>query len=118
MIILAEREWVNNDLQMMEWDGGKGTKYILFWNSILDARLGALYINSMKNVEVKYEYITNINLSEKIEYQGKKMKFKEMILIIKAGGKQIFLAVEKEVGYYKQSAFLLMKPTKRVDTRV
>ena len=71
----------------------------------------------MKNVEVKYEYITNMNLSEEVEYQGKRMKFKKMILVIKIGRKLIFLAVEQGVGYHKHSLFLLMKPVKRAEAR-
>jgi len=46
------------------------------------------------------------------------MIFKEMILAIKIGGQRLFIAVEKEVGKYKQSVFLLMKPTKRAEARV
>ena len=64
----AEREHADNDLQKMKWDGGNGAKYISFQNSTSDTRLGALHINSMNNVEVKYEYITNVNLSEEVEH--------------------------------------------------
>ena len=41
-----------------------------------------------------------------------------MILTIKIGRKSLFIAVEKGVGKQKQSAFLLIKPTKRVEARV
>ena len=46
------------------------------------------------------------------------MMFKEMILVKNIGGQRLFIAVEKGVGKYKQSAFLLMKPTKRAEARV
>jgi hypothetical protein len=52
----------------MNWDSGKGTKYILFKNRTLDVRLVVLHINEMNDVEVKYEYITNIDLSEEVKY--------------------------------------------------
>ena len=52
----------------MIWDGGNGIKYISFKHSISEARLGALYMNKLKNIEVKYEYITNVDLLEVVEY--------------------------------------------------
>ena len=98
MATLVERECVDNDLQKIKWDGGNGTKYISFQNSTSDTRLGALHVNSMNNMEVKYEYITNVDLLEEVEYQGKRMKFKEMILIIKVGGKKNIFGYRKRSG--------------------
>ena len=66
--IFAEQERIDNDLQKMNWESGKGTKYISFKNSTSDARLRALYVNEINNVEVKYKYIINIDLSEEVEY--------------------------------------------------
>ena len=82
----------------MKWDRGYNTKYISFWNSKSDMRLGGLYINSLCNIPMKYEYIENVDLSEKVTYQGKKTIFKEMILLIKYNCRIMFVAVEKRVG--------------------
>ena len=46
------------------------------------------------------------------------MMFKEMILATKIGRKSLFIAVEKGVGKYKQSTFLLIKLMKRAEVRV
>ena len=41
-----------------------------------------------------------------------------MILTIKIGRQRLFITVEKGVGKHKKSVFLLIKPTKRAETRV
>ena len=38
--------------------------------------------------------------------------------MVKIAGKELFVAVEKGVGKYKDTAFLLMKLTKRAEARV
>ena len=58
-----------------------------------------------------------MNILKMLNYQGKKTMFKEIILPIKYNGRKIFVAVEKEVGKYKNSAFLLMKPIMRIVVR-
>ena len=80
----------------MKWAGSKGTKYISFKNSTSDVRLDVLYINEMNNIEVKYEFIKNVDLSEEIEYQDKTAKFKEMILEVKMGEKNFLQELNKE----------------------
>ena len=101
----------------MKWDGGYNTRYISFRNSKTDMRLGGLYINSLYNIPMKYEYIENIELLEKVTYQRKKTMLKEMILSIKYNEGRIFVAVEKEVGKHKNSAFLFIIPTMRMIVR-
>ena len=80
-------------------------------------RLGDLHINSLCNIPVKYEYIENVKLSEKVTYQGKKTMFKEMILSIKYNRGRMFIVVEKGVGKHKNSAFLLIISIMRIIVR-
>ena len=92
--LIRKRERVDFDLQQMKWDGGNVMKYISLKESSSNTRFGALHINSMNNVEVQYEYIENVDLSETVSYQRKQMKFKEMIMTIKVNGSKLFIVIE------------------------
>ena len=63
---LANRDKIDNSLQVMKWDRGHYTRYISFRSSKSNMRLGELHINSLCNVPVKYKYIENKELSEKV----------------------------------------------------
>ena len=52
-----------------------------------------------------------------VSYKGKRAMFKEMILLVKQNGSKLFVAVEKGIEKYKDSAFLLMKPTLQMTVR-
>ena len=97
----------------MKQDSGNTIKYISLKESSSETRFRALHINSINNIEVQYEYIENVDLSEKVSYQGKQMKFKEMTMVIKVNEGKLFVVIEKRVGKHKNTAFLLMKPTRR-----
>ena len=58
-----------------------------------------------------------MDLSEIVSYQGKQMKFKEMMMAIKVNGSKLFIAIEKGVRKHKNTAFLLIKPTRRREAK-
>ena len=101
----------------MKWEGGDNIRCISFRNSKSDMRLRGLHINFLCNTSVKYEYIENVDLLEKVTYQGKKTIFKEIILSIKHNRGRMFVAVEKWVGKHKNSVFLLIIPIMRMIAR-
>ena len=68
LVILVNREEIDNHLQEMKQEGGYNTRYISFRNSKSDIRLGELYINSLYIIPIKYEYIENVDLLEKLTY--------------------------------------------------
>ena len=58
-----------------------------------------------------------MNLSERVSYQGKQIKFKEMIMVIKVNGSKLFIVIEKGVRKHKNTVFLLIKPTRRKEAK-
>ena len=67
---LSLHETVDQKLQQMKWKDGH-TKYLSFRNSTPQMRLSALYLNSMNNVSVKYEYLKNCSVYNEVKYNGK-----------------------------------------------
>ena len=57
-------------------------------------RIGALYINSMRNVAMQYKYIENIHINNIIKFEYKTASLKEIIITVKNNGANIFVAAE------------------------
>ena len=58
-------------------------------------RIGALHINSMHNIAVKYKYITNVYINDIVSYEGKMESLKEIIMAVKKDGTNTFIAAEQ-----------------------
>ena len=54
----------------MKWNNGH-IKYISFKNSNQKMRLSALHLNSLNNSQVKYKFLQNYSIYNKVEYKGK-----------------------------------------------
>ena len=97
----------------MNQNGGKGTKYISFKNSTSDTRIGALHINKMNNVEVKYEYIQNVDMNNIVEYKRQIRTIHNILLDIKINNMPLFTRVEQGSGQRKYCVFMLITPRLR-----
>jgi len=58
-------------------------KCILFKNTPSNDKVGALYLNNMINIKVRFETLKNTNVLEVAEYEGKKGSLREILLRIK-----------------------------------
>ena len=77
-------------------------------------RLSALYLNSMNNVKMKYEYLQNCSIYNKVEYNRKVGLLKQVLMIVKDRDDKLFTAVKQRAGNNILKVFILMKPTKRI----
>ena len=93
----------------MKRGSGNHIKYILFKNSTSQMRIGALHINSMRNVAVKYKYITNVHINDIVSYEGKIASLKEIIMAVKKDGTNTFLATEQGSGKLANAVIVLCK---------
>ena len=76
-------------------------------------RLKLLHLNAMKNVPVKYEFIKEANLLEKVIHKKKEVKLRDVLLEVREGNEKLFVATEQESGKHSRSVFVLIKPTTR-----
>ena len=76
-------------------------------------RLSALYLNSINNVSIKYEYLKNYSVYDKVKYNGKVGILKQILISVKDGNEILFTAVEQGARKNELKVFILMKPNKR-----
>ena len=81
--MLSKREILDNILQELEIPGMEDIKYISFKNTFSNDKIGALYLNNMANVKVRFKILKNTNVLEVAEYEDKKGSLREILLGIK-----------------------------------
>ena len=86
-------------------------KCILFKNTPSNDKVGALYLNNMINIKVRFETLKNTNVLEVAEYEGKKGSLREILLGIKHNKTQLFVGVEQGKGnnQNRMNALILAK---------
>ena len=109
---LSTHEKIDRQLQEMKWIDGY-TKYISFKNSTPKTRIRALYLNSMNNIQVKYEFLTNCLIYDKVKYNGKQGSVKQNLLEIMDRNYRLFIAIEQGSGKNVMKVFLLVKLNRR-----
>ena len=80
-------------------------------------RLGLLYINAIRNVPEKYEYIKEVNLMKYVVYKNKQVELRDALLDVKVGNEKLFIRIEQGSGNHYRSVFVLMRPTMRKEAR-
>ena len=96
----------------MKWKDGH-TKYLSFRNSTPQMRLSALHLNSMNNMSVKYEYLKNCSVYNKVKYNRKVKTLKQILITVKDENETLFTAVEQGARKNESKVFILIKPNKR-----
>ena len=64
---------------------GKFFQCISFHNSNSQAKMGSLHINNMNNIEVRYEFFTQIDMEDKVTLDRKVGSLQDAILNVKQG---------------------------------
>ena len=93
------------------------TKYVSFKNNTSGIRLKVLHLNAINNIAVKFEYLTNYSVYDKVEYLGKKGPLKQILLQVTENNEKIFTGVEQGSGKNTLKVFILMKPNKQMQVR-
>jgi len=63
-----------------------------------DDKVGALHLNNMINVKVRFKTLYNTNVSDQAEYEGEISTIREILMIMKYKKAQLFYGVEQGKG--------------------
>ena len=91
---MNEREKVNKDIQEIELGNENYTKYIPFHHILSEDKLASLYINNYKNIEVKFEIISQANIYEEASYNRKVRTIQDLLLDAKRDNILLFTDAE------------------------
>ena len=72
----------------------KDIKYISFKNTTLNNKVGALHLNNMNNIKVRFESLHNMNVFEEVTYEEKIGTIRDILLSIKYNKAQLFMGIE------------------------
>ena len=107
---MSNREKVDCNMQQIQVGNSNNYQYISFRNSILDIRLAGLHISNINNVNVWYELLYEVDINERVNYQGKNEILRDTILSMQYKGLVLFIEFEQGSGRNIKNMFVLMTP--------
>ena len=93
-MILSKRDEMNSLLQSKEIVNIEDIKFISFKNITIDNKAGALHLNKVNNMLVRFESLLEVNTKEKVIYNGEKNNLRITLMVIKYNYAQLFVGVE------------------------
>ena len=85
---------MDRDIQTVELGNRKFFQYISFQNSDEQAKLGSLHINDINNVKIRYEFITQTDIEDKVILNRKVGLLRDIILSVKYVQCPLFIGIE------------------------
>ena len=90
----------------MKFQNGNHTKYISFKKTNTQIKLGILYSNNLRNIELEYEIFKDLDINNTVQVRGKEYNIKDYLLELEVDKVKLFIVVEQGGG--KMSKYIMV----------
>jgi len=101
---------VEKELKELYFGKNYHMKFIAFWGTESQVRIGCLYANECRNVKVRFKILHEVNINQLISIKEGLVKLKDYLLDVKIRKQSLFIGAKQRAGKHAKDILVIYTP--------